>query len=222
MQEAVSILLLVSAVLSSAATSKPQQKSKSGAAVEPNDKAASAQMHVMTTSASEAMSGCMERVCRPAMAGHVGSTTAVALLHDLAVFMQLGRSATVLALNDVQRLFDASIVDLPAVANDRIAKDTDVVDQAKHQHVQKHLKRVRAQYLMVQHKVGFMLAWANELSDLTYNGLHDAVLNEMHEHEVPQAKEPNSLFNLQPESYVGSILQSDKLSLQQKPKIQTL
>ena len=236
MQEAASTLLQVSGVLASAANSrKPQPKSKSHAAVAPTDIAATPNLPVLPQTATEAVNGCMERVCSPAIASGAGPATAVALLQDLARLLQLGRSGTILALNDVQLLFKASMHALSAVGTSKTelsstqstgqagSKEVPKSQKGQDRHVNKHHKQVKSQHSLVVHKLLFMLAWANEQSDSVYNNLFDAVLQEVHEHGlVAESKEPSSVLNLQPESFVGSMIQADKAKQQQKPVIQTL
>lgn len=219
LQEAALVLLQVSTALSSTANSKPKQQGKSHATVSPQDRPA---MHGLVSSASEAMSGCIERVCSSAVGGNVGPASAVALLQDLAVLMQLGRSAVVLALNDVQRMVSASIDGLKAIAMNKAAMSTNETQQAgsagmlmaeqiRQQRENKRMKQSKAQQTQVLHKLVFMLAWANELSDTVYDNLFNTVMLEMQEHSsILQSQESTNLFSLQPETYVKSMLKFDQ------------
>ena len=95
--------------------------------------------------------------------------------------------------------------------------------QLEDRHVNKPCKQVKSQHTLVLHKLLFMLAWANELSDSGYNTLLDAVLQETEEHGLLSgSKAPSTVLNLQAESFVGSMLQADKVKQQQKPVIQKL
>lgn len=236
MQEAASTLLQVSGVLAFAANiRKPQPKSKSHAAVAPTDIAATPNLPVLPQTASEAVNGCVERLCSPAIPSGAGPAAAVALLQDLACLLQLGRSGTILALNDVLLLFKASMCALSAVGTSKTelsstkstgqagSKEVAKSQQAQDRHVNKHHKQVKNQHSMVVHKLRFMLAWANEQSDSVYDSLLDPVLQEVQEHGlVVGLKERSSVLNLQPESFVGSMIQADKVKQHQKPVIQTL
>lgn len=228
-------LLQVSGVLASTASrnTNTQPKSNKHAAQQRSDTAAASDTtSAMAESASEALNGCMERVCSPVVAGSVGPASAVALLQDLASLMQLGRSATILALNDVQLLCKASVGALTAVGTSKTAvqgtgqhelQDESGLGPVKHHQVYKHSKKLKNQHSLVLHKLVFMLAWANEQSDASYIDLHEKVLHELQEHTCDlKPKTHESLLNLQPESFVGSMLQQDKLSVQQKPIVETL
>ena len=229
-------LLQVSGVLASTASrnTNTQPKSKKHAAEQQSDTAAASDTTgAMAESASEALNGCMERVCSPIIARSVGPANAVALLQDLASLMQLGRSVTILALNDVQLLFKASVGALTAVGTSKTAvqgtrqhelQDKSGVGSVKQHQVYKHSKKLKNQHSLVLHKLVFMLAWANEQSDASYDDLHEKVLQEIQEHtcDLKSKSTHESLLNLQPESFVGSMLQQDKLSVQQKPIIETL
>ena len=233
MQEAVSSIIQISGVLASAADS-----AKMPAAQGPGRHAASAAKPTKQTcpapeTASAALVSCIERACNPGAAGAVGPANAVALLRDVAILVQLGRSAVVLALNDLQQLFLASSGLLTQDVTDRVllsSQDShthlqipDSKQQDQHKHAVKQQKQWKRLHAMILRKLLFMLSWANELPATVYDSLHITVLDELQQQtELQKPDTHDNGLDLRSDSFVGSMLESEKHSLPHRPVIALL
>lgn len=196
-------ILQVSATLEAASASqasKSQQNSSSRHTALP--KAA-------PLSASEALSKCAERVCSPAVAGCGGHFTAIGLLQDVAALVQHGRSAVVLVLNDLNRLFSESQGVFPT---SRTSANTDkqtvhvrqiqgcIQDPSgKPSSSRRDTAAAQKQLKCILRKLRFLLSWANELPQAAYAGLLQCVVEELQQHaSVPPVSQDADKVKLSP------------------------
>ena len=162
---------------------------------------------VVPVSASEALLVCAERVCSPGVAGSVGRSTAVGLLHDVATMVKHGRSVVVLALTDLQGLFAAS-QQVRKHSHEtllHVSKPTDgtanILRGKRKQHT------ARKQVKGVLRKLHFLLSWANELAPSVYQSMLECVLLELQQHIASQTElQSSEQFNLNLDKFVQSAL----------------